>query len=70
MKICGLNPEEEMLGGNRNRDRLLRYINEGEKVYSENLSKINEIVERIKKEKMKKRLEETYYEINCYKNNK
>ena len=51
MKICGLNPEEEMLGGNRNRDRLLRYINEGEKYILKTYQKLMKLLKESKKKK-------------------
>jgi Leucine-rich repeat (LRR) protein len=51
----GLKPEDGLLGGNRNKDRLLRYIGEAEKRYLENIQRINEVVENIKRDRREKK---------------
>lgn len=55
MLARGLKPEDGLLGGNRNKDRLLRYIGEAEKRYLENLQRINEVVENIKRDRRDKK---------------
>ena len=55
MQARGLKPEDGMLGANRNKDRLIRYVTEAEKAYLENIRRINGVVEKIKKERREKK---------------
>jgi Leucine-rich repeat (LRR) protein len=55
MLARGLKPEDGLLGGNRNKDRLLRYVSEAERRYLENIHRINEVVEKIKKDRREKK---------------
>lgn len=55
MLARGLKPEDGLLGGNRNKDRLLRYIGEAEKRYLENIEKINGVVDQIKQHRREKK---------------
>lgn len=55
MKRRGLKPEDGMLGTNRNKDRLIRYVTDAENAYLQNISRINAVVEKIKKERREKK---------------
>lgn len=54
MQVRGLKPEKGMLGAPRNRERLIRAINETEESYFANLAIVSEVIEKVKSDRRQK----------------